>query len=825
MVAVVMEAGLGLPADERGARRGRADLRLAVPAAVFWGAAALAGRWVPGPVLLGCAGAALACCVPAVLLGAQRRATGHRGLGGPGLATCVALAFLAAGLLVGGLAGRARTTGPLAELARAQRTVEAIVVLTDDPKPSPPRTGATGPARGAPPATASARLEAVTGPGRRLRSSVPVLLVGPSADLVRYLPGQRLDVRATLARPRPGDTISAVLFARAPPRPRGRPPAAQRAAGWLRARLHAAAAVVPQPAGGLLPALVVGDTSELDPGLKDDFRTAGMSHLTAVSGANLAIATGAVLVMLGRTRLGPRSRALAGAVALAAFVILARPSASVVRAGAMGLVGLAALALGRPRAVLAALAGAVLAVIAADPTFALSAGFALSVLATVGMVVWGPGWGEALERRTGARWPDASRRLRAATGRVGEAVAVAAAAQFACTPVLAWLGGGVSLIAIPANVAAAPAVAPATVLGLLTMGLAAVHPPTAEPVARLAALPCRWLVVVADRAAGIPGATVGWPAGPVGAALALVVVVLTVTMARRPATRRLLAAIVVGLLVARLFLLPRLDGWPPPGWRLVACDVGQGDALVLRAGPGSAVVVDVGPDPELVAACLKGLGIRRVPVLILSHLHADHAGGLTGVLGRVPVGELVVSPLPEPAQQWAAVQRGAQAAGVPVRTVLAGSAGSTGDVRWRVLGPERVLRGTASDPNNASLVLFAEVAGVTMLLTGDAELPEQRQLAHHGTVAVDVLKVAHHGAEEQTDDFLTATTAAVAVISVGTGNTYGHPAPGTIARLRAAGVMVARTDLHGAVAVVRAAPGRLAVVARRPGAREAEARA
>ncbi|WP_018503343.1 ComEC/Rec2 family competence protein [Parafrankia discariae] len=815
MVAVAMETGLGLPSGSDPAREGPLDLRLVVPAAAAWGGAAAAGYWGPGPVFLGAAGLALCGC-PAGVLIALRRGPGGR-LGRPGaLVGLVALAFLAAGVLVGGAAARPRFAGPLAELARAHRTVDAEVVLSDDPKTSASAPAAAAGPREGPTVTARARLVAVTGPGRRLRASVPVLLVGRGPDLANYLPGQRLDVRAGLAPAGPGDTIAAVLFVRAPPRARGSPPAVQRVAGWLRAGLRDAAAVVSQPAGGLLPALVVGDTSGLDPGLKDDFRAAGMSHLTAVSGANLAITAGTVLFLLGRLRLGARSRAVAAALVVVGFVILARPSASVVRAGAMGLVGLVALAAGRPRAVLAALATAVIAVVLVAPAFALSAGFALSVLATTGMIVWGPGWRDALER---AR----------AVGRLGEVVAVAAAAQLACTPVLAWLGGGVSLVAIPANVVAAPAVAPATVLGVSAMAVAAVNDPVAALLARLAGLACRWLVLVADVAAGVPAGTIGWPSGPAGAAAALGCVVLVVALARRRPTRRLLVSAVVGLLAARVLLLPRLAGWPPPGWRIVACDVGQGDALVLRSGAASAVVVDVGPDLALIATCLDDLGVREVPLVVLTHLHADHAAGLSGVVGRLPVGELVVSPLPEPADQWDAVERSARAAGVPVRAVSAGAVGETGAVRWRVIGPERVLRGTASDPNNASLVVLAAVGGVTVLLTGDAEPPEQRQVARRGLGPVDgfgpvdVLKVAHHGSGDQLPEFLTRTGAEIALISVGVDNTYGHPAPSTLAGLRAAGMAVARTDLNGPVAVVETAGGGVRAVARRPGPREGAA--
>ncbi|MFC7532098.1 ComEC/Rec2 family competence protein [Actinoplanes sp. GCM10030250] len=636
-----------------------------------------------------------------------------------------------------------------------------------------------------------------------VRLSARALVLGSDPGWRGLLPGQRVSTTGRLQRPRPGDLKAAVISARKPPVLIGRSSWAQRVAGVLRAGLQRACEPLPDDSGGLLPGLVVGDTSRLDPALEEDFRTTGMTHLTAVSGTNVAIVLGVVLFLVRRTGAGPLICACVCAVALVGFVILARPSPSVIRAAAMGAIGLIGLAGGRPRAAVPALAAGAAVLLIADPELAADPGFALSVLATAGLLLLAPAWRDGLRRRG---WPVMA----------AEALAVPAAAQVACGPVIAAISGTVSLVSVPANLVVVPAIAPATLLGVGAAVLSPLWPAGAEFLAWLGHWPAEWLVLVAHTGARVPAGALPWPGGAAGGLLLAVLTVAFLVAARRVVVRRLATVIALGAMLGSLPVRLLAPGWPPPGWLVVACAVGQGDAAVLPAGEGRAVVVDAGPEPNGVDHCLRRLSVRQVVLLVVSHFHADHIGGVAGVFRGRRVGAVIAPDWPEPESGRADVETAAADAGIAVRAVGPGWSYAIGALRLDVLGPIEPLRGTNSDPNNNSLVLRASIGGRTVLLPGDAETEEQddllRTLGASG-VRADILKVAHHGSSLQSVELLDAVRPAVALVSVGRGNDYGHPNAGVLGRLERGGARILRTDEAGDVAAVMVGEG-LAVAAR-----------
>lgn len=477
------------------------DLRLLGPAAACW-LAVFAGRaWPAGWLLAG----AVALTIVAV--------AGRRHLALVGVVTLLAAA---AGLTASGVRALARTTGPVPELAAVGADVVVRARVTADP------IARDGVAHGRAyhlvivPATVL-RLDADDGRSWRLKQ--PVLVLASSGAWTALQPSQEVTAAGRLAPPRRGDDIAAVLDARGPPSGPSPPSTVQRTAGHVRAGLRQAASGLPGQRSALLPALVDGDTAGLTARTEAEFKATGLTHLVAVSGENLAIVTGVVLAGVRRLRAAPRTAAAVTLAVIVGFVVVARPSPSVLRAAVMG--GIAAVGLlgGHRRQALAGLSAAVLLLVLADPSLAGQAGFALSVLASLGLLVLAPGMAAVLARRL-PRW-------------VAVAVAVPAAAQLACAPVIASIGGGLSLVAVPANLLAAPAVPPATILGVAAAACAPVSGVLAHGLAWLASWPCAWLLWVAHVGAQVPAAIVPWPSGTAGALLLAAVAGLTLVTCRR----------------------------------------------------------------------------------------------------------------------------------------------------------------------------------------------------------------------------------------------------------------------------------------------------
>ena len=766
------------------AGRGAVDARVLVLAAAAW-SGALWGLLTDGTAQWGGAALAVGVGVTAWKAGGRDR-SGQRDrtpdllrLTGAGLLVAAALTTVAS-VRVAGL-----RDGPVTVLAAERAVARVELRVTSDPRRV---DGTYGPLL-----LVRATTREVEARGRTWDAPAPVIVLADET-WSRVSLGSVVTATGRLGPSRDAD-VAAVIGATSgfslvqPPGP------AHTAADRVRAAVRQAAAGGPGASRALVPALVTGDDAALPDDVVADFQAAGLTHLTAVSGTNLTLVVGFLLLVGGRAGVQGRGRSVLGLLGVAGFVLLARPEPSVVRAAAMGTVGLVAMGAGGRGAGSRALGVAVVALLLLSPVLALSPGFALSALATAGILLVAPAMRDALSTWA-PRW-------------LAEAVAVPTAAQLVCTPLVAALSGQVSVVAVAANLVVAPLVAPSTVLGLLGGLAGLLWAPAGAALGWCACWCCQGIVLVARAGASLPGADLAWPAGPAGTAI-LTVGCLALLLGgswllRR---RRVVLAVVAALVLVLLRPLPvpgaltallPVGTWPPRGWVLVMCDVGQGDALVLRTGPEEAVVIDAGPEPDAVDRCLRRLRVTRVPAVVLTHFHADHVDGLPGVLRGREVAEVEVSPLREPAAGAAQVDRQAAEAGVPVRVPAYGEQTTVGAVSWQEVGPSRVHPGNAND---GSLVLLVRTRGTTLLLAGDVEPPAQAALLRAGLPTVDVLKVPHHGSRYQDPRLLTGLGARVALVSAGADNDYGHPAPGTLAALADSGALVARTDVDGDVAVV-----------------------
>lgn len=537
-----------------------------------------------------------------------------------------------------------------------------------------------------------------------------------------------------------------------------------------------AASRISSTAATLIPGMILGDTSLQSEEFSRQMRRAGLSHLTAVSGANFAIVSALVFGLVRLITYRVMLQIVITATALSTFLLLVRPTPSVLRAGVMAAVILIARASGSRSNASAALAGAITLLLLLDPFQAHDPGFILSVLATGGLIFISP----TLKQRLSRLLPDW----------LAEVVAVSTAATVLCTPYIMFLAGEISALSILFNIAVAPLIAPITIAGFVAVITLPIDW-LSNLFLSCAEFGARWIVFVAEFSPSTPS----WQLSPL---FLLFLLLVALYLGRR--ARKLLFALIFLLLVINLY--PKAI-FPGKDWLIVQCDVGQGDALVLNVGNGSGVLFDVGPDRALIDRCLKVIGIKDLPLIVLSHNHADHTYGLSGAIKNRDVGEIWSNGNILIPQEFAH------------RTVSQGDGATLGDYRLTLLWPNKSssgsnfaqLPGDGSLENNASLVVLVEkmvgkFAGFSLLVTGDIEPEAQAQIAANPELrAVDVLKVAHHGSRFQDDAFLAQANPEVAVVSVGKANTYGHPDLGTLSKLAGLGAQIYRTDLDGPISV------------------------
>ena len=609
------------------------------------------------------------------------------------------------------------------------------------------------------------------------RLKIPIRVISPAKNLNGLLPGQIISGRAVLVKSKEARVAALVLF-------RDEVKIETAASRWARSlgaiRIGLRNASGDGDSGALIPGMVLGDTSKQSAEFKLAMKRSGLTHLVAVSGANFAIVSGFVLWLMQFIFRNRNYRIGATALSLIFFIALVRPSPSVLRAAAMAAVVLVAMSYRHAADSLPALGFAMAAVVIADPWQSRDAGFALSVLATGGLLLFAPKIVNYFARFVPRKF--------------AEALAPPIAATLFCAPVLVALSGFLSPMSVIANLLAAPAVAPITVLGFIAALINPILPGVAGLLILVIRVPATFIGMVAKWSASFSVLELGKGASGF---LAIAAVAICIWIFRT-FFRKHLKAIAI-LLVVLLTFTNWVSRFPGIDWQVGNCDIGQGDAMVINLGENRGVVVDVGPDPQLIDKCLKQFAITQVSILVLTHFHADHVEGLPGLLKGRSIGQVWVSPQIDPAFESARVQKWLkQIPQIPVTSGFAVQLPSArGPIKFQVLWP---MLGAQDSPNNSSVVLQINSADFSLLAAGDIEPIAQSQLVQQLS-QVDLYKVAHHGSRYQDLNFMKALSPQISIISVGKDNTYGHPAPQTIAALSSIGSTVYRTDLDGALAI------------------------
>jgi competence protein ComEC len=555
---------------------------------------------------------------------------------------------------------------------------------------------------------------------------------------------------------------------------------------------------VPAREAALGRGFVLGEEDGIDAKTSEDFRRSGLSHLLAVSGENVTLLALLAIPLLGSLGIPLRERLLWLLAAIAVYVPLAGAGASIQRAGVMGAVGVLATLGGRRGSRLFALAAAAVVTVAIDPAVGADVGWQLSFAAVIGILLLARPLRAAITARIG------SGGLR---GILAEGLAVTVAATLATAPLIAFHFGTFSTTTLLANALAMPAVAPAMWMGMLSAAASQVPGLPVEPLNGLAALLLAYIAQVAAWFGEPSWAEVRVHLGLAGLAAAYAGLAAAVAgclwlSRRRPrlgAARLRLGLVAVPLGVLAITFHPHRGisspPAPPPELRIDVLDVGQGDAILLEPAHSPAVLVDGGPPGDGLAEKLEDAGVERLGAAVITHDQSDHAAGIEELLGRFPVARLLYGRL------RGAALRAAHVDGVSSTRIAAGRVLRSGRLRLQVLWPPPELLSeppAGTDPNQLALVMVARWRRFAMLLTADAEA----EAVPLDPGPIDVLKVAHHGSEDAgLGTLLDRTRPRLAVISVGAGNPYGHPTPGTLATLAAHGVRTLRTDLEGDISI------------------------
>ncbi len=583
---------------------------------------------------------------------------------------------------------------------------------------------------------------------------------------------------------------------------------ASRLRAHVRRTLDAHVAIRDPTSAAVATAILIGDRAGLDVDVEHRLQKAGTYHVIAISGGNIAILAAVLLTLARLAGLRPVISGPVVAIALVAHASLVGAGAAVVRATAMAVIYLGLRAIDQSAWSVNALAAACAGVLVVSPLSIVDPGFLLSAGATAGILI------------VAGRLPGASSAgwRRVVAGVVGASLAV----EVVLLPIAATLFGRVTLAGLALNLAAVPLMAVVQGSATLTVAAADAAPFVAAASGRVTAIAARALVGSADLVEWAPWLAIRTPAPHAAVAASYLAAILVLAAwPHLPRTRlsgfrrlRRAAFVLAGSMAFVILTAPSTWRWP---WRadgqlrIVALDVGQGDATLIEFPDGSRWLVDAGGlagqsrydiGARVVAPALWHRGVGRLDTLVLTHGDPDHVGGAASVIDdfRPAIHDGVPVPAHLPLRQLMDVATSARR---PWTTVRRGDVRRVGRSEVRVWHPAPPDWERQRVRNDDSVVLEVRYGDVSVVLPGDISAEVERELA----VLIPpsrhrVLKAAHHGSATSTsDEWLDALRPEVVVISCGRDNRYGHPAPAVLRRLEERRIEVRRTDLEGQIVV------------------------
>ncbi|MEW6189354.1 MAG: DNA internalization-related competence protein ComEC/Rec2 [Actinomycetota bacterium] len=561
---------------------------------------------------------------------------------------------------------------------------------------------------------------------------------------------------------------------------------------------------------GLLTGLLLGDRSRISGIIEDDFRKAGVMHVLAVSGLHLGMIATIAYLLSSILRLNPIARSALIAFFMLFYVLLTSCRPSVLRASIMIAVGLLGWLLGREKNLLSAISVAALILLIYNPFLLYDVAFQLSFAAALAIILIAP----ILNSKLVGLFPR----------RVSELLSLSIAAQVGVAPILVYYFNELSLVAVVSNLFVVPAIAPILGLGLAASFMGIFSPFLACPIFKITGLLLEYVLKITSLFASLPASSIYWETP---SSLSICFYYFTV-IAGIYSSKRWRKSVgrprnfnFKRLLIVALVLMAGIIWWqvgksaPPKDFTVTFFDVGQGDAALMRMPSGENILIDGGEDSHGMRRSLTARGIRKIDLLVLSHPHADHLGGLTEVVEGFEVGMILDGGQPHTSHLYKEFLTVIDQRGIRYRLARKGQEYEIGSrerkLKILILHPRpQFVTGTNSDLNNNSVVLKLTYGDFSLLFPGDIEREGQSLLLDCGDTCPSggrvlhctVLKVPHHGSANGGDfKFLRQVSPQVAVISVGEGNPFGHPAKSTLGKLKSLGAKIYRTDRDGDVTI------------------------